>query len=565
MAIEVNSQESLANAIRFANRNKQDNTIIHLANDITLNANLPKITADIAFEGNGRTISGDDSYHIFDVVESKLTINQLTLIKGNAEFGGAIHNFMGTLVIIDSIISGNSAKNGGAICNLIGTLTIINCIISGNSAEAGGVIFSGNGTLTIINSELSHNSAKHGGAILTGGNEKLTVTDCTFNNNSAGAGGAIASVAVNSLLRLFMTLKQWGKIRASKRDKGALTITNSTFNSNLAEGVGGAVFIVMGTVTISNSTFRGNSSDGDGGAIGVDHYGTVIITNNTFSNNSSKAYGGAIGSNGTVTLVNSTFRGNSSDASGGAIACYKMITLADSIFSNNSAAKWGGAIVCRNDTLLKISRSTFKNNSAGHGSGAIGSTGTIIINDSAFVNNSAGYEGGALDNGGALTINNSTISGNSAEQRGGGVYVDKDSKTSLTHVTLVNNSAKHGGGIYKHSGTINLYNSIITGSRGGDCVGKLNQNIGNLIEDGSGNPELRGNPALGAFIEPEDDSPAYYLLLDKSPAIDAAHPDYCLPTDQVGIERPQGTTGDIGAIELPQKQKRLIDLLLDGR
>ena len=54
---------------------------------------------------------------------------------------------------------------------------------------------------------------------------------------------------------------------------------------------------------------------------------------------------------------------------------------------------------------------------------------------------------------------------------------------------------------------------------------------------------------LGDLVEPEDGSPAYFLLLPGSPAIDAANSDYCPATDQIGTPRPQGDGCDIGAIE----------------
>ncbi len=44
-------------------------------------------------------------------------------------------------------------------------------------------------------------------------------------------------------------------------------------------------------------------------------------------------------------------------------------------------------------------------------------------------------------------------------------------------------------------------------------------------------------------------SPGYFPLLDGSPALDAADPEHCLPTDQLGAARPLGDVCDIGAIE----------------
>ena len=78
---------------------------------------------------------------------------------------------------------------------------------------------------------------------------------------------------------------------------------------------------------------------------------------------------------------------------------------------------------------------------------------------------------------------------------------------------------------------------------------KLNQDVGDLIEDGNCFAEISGDPMLGDLVEPEVSSPAYLPLLEGSPAIDAAHPAYCRKTDRVGTERPQGGACDILAIE----------------
>lgn len=53
--------------------------------------------------------------------------------------------------------------------------------------------------------------------------------------------------------------------------------------------------------------------------------------------------------------------------------------------------------------------------------------------------------------------------------------------------------------------------------------------------------------------ELEDGSPAYFPLLEDSPAIDAADDEYCPETDSIGTPRPQGAGCDIGAYELPAR------------
>ncbi|MYE27970.1 MAG: hypothetical protein F4X87_12315 [Chloroflexi bacterium] len=144
---------------------------------------------------------------------------------------------------------------------------------------------------------------------------------------------------------------------------------------------------------------------------------------------------------------------------------------------------------------------------------------------------------------GSVAISNSTFSDNLAGQ-GGAIY-SHGADTTLTHVTLMNNRANHivGAGIYHHSGTLNLRNSIVAGSgRGDDCYGRPTENRGNLSQDGTCSTDVIGDPLLTEMTGAVE----HYPLLDASPAHAAADPAFCLPTDQLGNPR---RFCDIGAIE----------------
>ena len=84
---------------------------------------------------------------------------------------------------------------------------------------------------------------------------------------------------------------------------GTLTVANSTFNSNSASNIGGAIFN-NGALSVSNSTFSSNSAN-YGGAIYNLNGNISNLSNSTFSSNSAN-YGGAIGNGyGTVNLKSS--------------------------------------------------------------------------------------------------------------------------------------------------------------------------------------------------------------------------------------------------------------------
>ena len=130
-----------------------------------------------------------------------VSVSRITLRNGGGMGdGGAIYNCMASLTIADSAIVGSSARPGsgnlgygGGTYNCPGgSLTIVNSTYSKNSAEDGGAICNG-GTLTIEGSTFSDNTARlaRGGAIFNYG--RLTITNSTFAGNAVpnGSGGAI--------------------------------------------------------------------------------------------------------------------------------------------------------------------------------------------------------------------------------------------------------------------------------------------------------------------------------------------------------------------------------------
>ncbi|HEY3662515.1 MAG TPA: choice-of-anchor Q domain-containing protein [Chthoniobacterales bacterium] len=147
------------------------------------------------------------NYRVFTVNSGVVVnLNDLTIANGNLPggSGGGINN-AGTLTLLNATVSGNTANtggNGGAIFNSSG-LTIKSCTISGNSvsssigAGSGGGIYNSGGTLNVINSSLSGNTAvgpggnsDSGGAIITNVG-RVTLTNATITGNTADFGGGV--------------------------------------------------------------------------------------------------------------------------------------------------------------------------------------------------------------------------------------------------------------------------------------------------------------------------------------------------------------------------------------
>jgi hypothetical protein len=147
-------------------------------------------------------------------INKNLTITGPTASRVILSGGGATRVFSiasGFTVNISNLtVSGGQANMGGGVYNL-GNLTISNMTFTGNAAVGGsgegGAIDSEGGSLTLVNSTLSNNTAEtDGGGLLSCGNSTVTLVNVTItgnradsDNNGSGAGGGIGQVSSNAL------------------------------------------------------------------------------------------------------------------------------------------------------------------------------------------------------------------------------------------------------------------------------------------------------------------------------------------------------------------------------
>ena len=255
---------------------------------------------------------------------------------------------------------------------------------------------------------------------------------------------------------------------------------------------------------------------------------------------------------GALSLLNMTLGDGKApdEQDGGAIWLQGPATLAAQqvTFSQNAAFQ-GGAIATSKDTLsLSISESSFIGNRAEKFGGALYlQTRQSDITRSSFTLNESGWYAGAIAaHEGKLELSNSTLFNNSAGVASALEVFLAD--VTLTHVTILNTDIdSHAHEIHRSGGRIRLRNSIVA-SPGylNNCGEDIYERRGNISLDGSCDLlETRLEPGLGGLTG----WPAWLPLLDGSPALDAADPEYCLDIDQRGMPRPHGGGCDAGAIE----------------
>ena len=278
---------------------------------------------------------------------------------------------------------------------------------------------------------------------------------------------------------------------------------------------GGRLTINNLTLTKGNDSATANNAWTFGGALWVLHGAQAQVNESIFIDNASDRHGGAINvARSRLTVDNSSFVKNRASGNGGAINFFESTgDIRNSSFVGNRTrlVQTGGAIGVGKGVTLNVSNSTFYDNYAGKG--------------------------------GAIATHRSPLD------------ASVNSSTTLTHVTMVDNrsAGEQGRNIWVDENDVNfkLRNSLIIGKKGeyrkfgSSCHGPLRENVGNFIEDGSCASMEGGDPLLGELTG----APAYFPLLDGSPALDAADARYCAETDQLGTARPQGAGCDIGAIE----------------
>ena len=203
---------------------------------------LSDATGDVAIEATTgvTTINAGGQSRVLVVQPgTTATLTGLTLTGGQSLTGGGISS-LGTLTLIDSTVSGNTASASGGGINSIGTVSLTGSTVSDNSAGVnGGGIFSD--------------------AFFY---DMLTLTDSTISGNSAAVnGGGIfnlgTTIISNSLISQNKAGQDGGGIFNSS---GSVTVSGVHFAHNVASRNGGALYINAGTASIIDSIFSGNKT-----------------------------------------------------------------------------------------------------------------------------------------------------------------------------------------------------------------------------------------------------------------------------------------------------------------
>ncbi len=411
---------------------------------------------------------------------------------GNGYAGGAMYVHGGTVAIANSSFTSNSGREGGAVCvDAGGTLSLSDTAFTSNQGRSGGAVYVGQSTVSALRTSFQLNKAYSdgsgagdAGALVTVASN-VSLTACTISQNTSNANSAAASF----------------------NGGGTIAVDSCTFDNNSGSGTRGPIYCEMPSGSWTKTVFSNNAGyNNQGGALCLEGGGSHAMTDCTFLNNTVTNYdGGALWNNTNLTLLrctftnnhcgrwggaiynqgysvsvsDSTFQQNSSGSSCGAMNVNAYATLQNTRFIQNSSGSVGGAL-CTNGAT--VAGCVFdQNQAADSGGGYWLSENTVDLRDTVFSNNSAKNNGGGIAVGAGTetnpfyvgTFHNLLFHHNKANQGGGlwlqltGYYNNKAAGIlglDLRNLTVVDNTAVQGGGIYIDATASRIDSSIIWGN-----------------------------------------------------------------------------------------------------
>ena len=391
-------------------------------------------------------------------------------INNSADRGGAIYVHSGYVSSISDYYINNSADRGGAIYVHSGDISSTSDHYINNSAGyGGGAIYIISGNVSSIGDYYMSNTADVGGAICVYSGNVSSISDYYINNSADTYGAAIYvnSGAISS------TSDHYIDNRAD-RDGGAIFVlygnissTSNQYINNSADNYGGAIIVPYGNIYSSSDNYINNSAY-YGGAINV-HSGDISSTSDHYINNSAGYGGGAIFiDSGNVSSIGDYYMSNTADV-GGAIGVYSGNISSTSDYYINNTADHGGAILVHSGNIYSTN-DHYINNSAFVSGGAIYVTdsGSCNLNNDSFTINAAAVGAAIYKDRGILKICLTNITNNFASNKGT-LFLNNVTLMIAEGVNFMNNR----GSLYVSSSQVQINGAAVFMNNLGDFGGAI--------------------------------------------------------------------------------------------
>ena len=455
-------------------------------------------------EGGDGVITGGNStgYGGGIVVENgtlKLTSGEISgnIITANCGGGVYLHGAATTFTMDGGLISDNTAIYGGGGIYISGANFIMNGgEISGhNVSNEGGGIFADNGTFEmndglITNNVTTKSDGMGGGVRMAYTRSRFTMNGGEISGNTSNSGGGVRLYQCTSVMN-------GGKISDNTCGRGGLyldggsgsfTLNNGEISGNISSGNRGGGVYCSGSTTIF--TMNGGKIQGNrltsGGAYGAGLHsesGKVYINGGEIYENVAEGSGYAGGisiPNGELIITDGKIYNNTAYVAGGVFAFGSTkFTMTGGEISGNTATNDAGGVFTNTSSsggspTITISGGVIKGNTAAaSGGGVYVMGGATVFNFnggevSENTANSTGYGGGGMYvHSGTVNMNGGVFKGNTAGYRGGGLY-QIGGTVNMNGGTITGNSAPYAGGVYIRYNNFYLKGGVVYGNTQSD-------------------------------------------------------------------------------------------------
>ena len=510
----------------------------------TSNSLIQLSSVDIASFTQALTTIDDDG-----VIELNVTTDSIMYLAGTLSISKNIQikNVSEHSIKFDGASSYRVFNIASGVDVTLSGLVIQNGYISGT--DGAGIYNDGN--LILEKSVIKHNTVNSGNGAGIYNNGTLTIRSSSlYENNTTLNGGAIAN-------------------------NGSLNIVNTTISSNIAGEDGGGIYAFSGDTNISHTTIAYNQSAVTpavdvtatlSGPSGINEGATATYTV-SLSQTISEDVAFTIMAIGGTAMIDTDFDApvpNPVTITAGSISStFNILT------NNNNAIDSGKDV----DVTISNPQGTYTENIV---------FGTATINTLIANTQSAATCNEDISNCTDYTECEPVWGAASCETQfgapdgGGDCSTEPTMCMDHTECSMYHDSAtcdtyfggmSSGGGIYNSSGNINIINSIVihnsdTNDHAPNIYGSVNSYGNNIfgVLDGNenitqitGTDELNITDNIIGVLDTNLFLPLHSLILDSLAVDNATCNDIqsnTVTTDQNGTLRPQGTTCDIGAVEL---------------
>ena len=187
------------------------------------------------------------------------------------------------------------------------------------------------------------------------------------------------------------------------------------------------------------------------------------------------------------------------------------------IIKENHSSENGGGICINGEASPVLDNITIQNNSAGYGGGIYSSLSSPKITNCIIKNNSAMFGAGCFFDTSHPILEYISITDNISSEQGGGLFCTSFSILELDKITIANNSASIGGGLFSSENSHLLFSNSIFWNNSPEAIisqtDSLFISFSNIEGYWEGNQNINQNPL---FCVPENGN---YFLAENSPCI----------------------------------------------